>query len=67
MLAVGNKCLAEFSQTWNIYEGVLYWSYLVFWLLCYIWIKHQWDSRSCISTKQLANINTAENLVSPTP
>jgi hypothetical protein len=24
MLAVGNKCLAEFSQTWNIYEGVLY-------------------------------------------
>jgi hypothetical protein len=27
MLAVRNKCLAQFSQTWNIYKGVLYWSF----------------------------------------
>jgi hypothetical protein len=24
MLAVRNKCLAQFSQAWNIYKGVLY-------------------------------------------
>jgi len=30
MLAVRNKCLAQFSQTWNYYEGVLYCSYFVF-------------------------------------
>ena len=24
MLAVRNKCLAQFSQTWNIYKGILY-------------------------------------------
>ena len=24
MLAVGNKCLTQFSQAWTIYEGVLY-------------------------------------------
>jgi hypothetical protein len=30
MLAVRNKWLAQFSQTWNIYKGILYWSFLYF-------------------------------------